>query len=132
MKRRVEFKKLNDILAARLASREVAAQSGFGSADQTRLATAVSEIARNAIQYAGGGVCLFESKRKRDENIVRVVIQDCGPGINDVEKALTPGFSTSGRMGRGLSIAKCLVHRFEVQSRPGSTTITMEMTTRKM
>ncbi len=116
-----------DIIAARQCCREVARQLGFGSADQTRLATAVSEIARNAIQHAGGGVCVVTSQSNQRQKTICVTVEDHGPGIEDIDKALEPGFSTAGGLGTGLPGAKRLVHNLTVRSKPGHTVVTMVM-----
>ena len=125
--KQVELKQSSDIVAARQACREMARELGFGSADQTRLATAVSELARNVIQYAGEGVCVVTSEPYNETAVICVVVEDHGPGIADVDKALEPGFTTSGGLGAGLPGAKRLVHDFELKSRPGHTIVQLKM-----
>ena len=127
----MELRQSSDIVIARQACREMARELGFGSADQTRLATAVSELARNAIQYAGGGVCFVIDDSDEATVGIRVVVEDDGPGIPDVDKALKPGFTTSGGLGAGLPGAKRLVHDFLLRSEPGHTVVQLKMTTRK-
>ena len=104
---------------------------GFGSADQTRLATAISELTRNTIQYAGEGTCTLSDLSNERDLIVHVVVEDSGPGIDDMEKAMEFGFSTSKGLGAGLPGTKRLVSSFEIESVPGHTVITIELTKRK-
>ena len=125
--KQVELKQPSDIVLARQSCREMARKLGFGKADQTCLATAVSELTRNAIQYAGGGVCVVTDESNNETAVIRVVVEDHGPGIADVDKALEPGFTTSGGLGAGLPGAKRLVHDFELKSRPGHTIVQLKM-----
>lgn len=129
---RIEIKVEADIVAARRAGREMARQLGFGSADQTRLATAISELARNVIQYAGEGVCLVTDESDQNASKIRVVVEDHGPGIPDIEQAMTDGFSTGGGLGAGLPGARRLVHEFEIESQPGHTRVTIGMSRGKV
>lgn len=129
--RQIELKRSNDILAARHACREMARELGFGSADQTRLATAVSELARNVIQYAGEGVCVITDGSNNEAAVLLVVVEDHGPGIADVDKALEPGFTTSGGLGTGLPAARRLAHEFSISSQPGHTVLRLRMLRRK-
>ena len=124
---RVVLKGQIDVVTARQAGREMARQLGFGSANQTRLATAISELARNALQYAGEGVCLIRDESDERRIRVKVVVEDHGPGIPDIEQAMTDGFSTGGGLGAGLPGTKRLVHEFEIESEPGCTRVTIEM-----
>ena len=96
---RIEIKVESDIVAARQASREMARQLGFGSADQTRLATAISELTRNVIRHAGVGGCIITDESDQRVLKIRVVVEDHGPGIPDLEQAMTDGFSTGGGLG---------------------------------
>jgi len=129
--RQVELKQLSDIVAARQACREMARELGFGSADQTRLATAVSELARNATQYAGEGVCVVTDDSDNETTAIGVVVEDHGPGITDLDKALEQGFTTSGGMGAGLPVARRLVHGFAINSEPGHTIVRLKMVRKK-
>ena len=129
---RVEITVESDIVAARQAGREMARTLGFGSADQTRLATAISELVRNVIRYAGEGLCLISDQSNDRESKIKVVVEDHGPGIPDVEAAMTDGFSTGGGLGAGLPGAKRLVHEFSIESRPGFTRVSMVMRRRRL
>ena len=114
-----------DIVRARQAARDLAARGGFSGTELTVLATAVSEVARNIVRFAGSGeifVELVESPRRG----VRCVARDTGPGIQDIDRALTDGYSTYGGLGVGLPGARRLMDEFEIASDPGrGTTVTM-------
>jgi RNA polymerase sigma factor (sigma-70 family) len=114
-----------DIVAARQAARQLAARLGFSRTDLTILATAVSEVARNIVRFAGAGeivVVLVDGHRHG----VQIVARDAGPGILDVDQALTDGFSTYDGLGLGLPGARRLMDEFAVASEPGrGTTVTM-------
>jgi len=121
----IELKTKGDIVAARQAGREMARELGFGSADQTRLATAISELVRNVIQDAGGGVCLVTGECKQHETRIQVVVEDAGPGIPDVEEAMAHGFSSGEGLGAGLPGARRLVQEFDIESQPGHTKVSI-------
>lgn len=123
----IVLKEQRDIVRARQAGRKVAKELGFGTADQTRLATAISEIARNALQYAGGGVCEIQGMSERFEKTVHIRVADEGPGISDIEKAMTDGYTTSKGLGAGLPGSKRLMHDFHIESQTGGTIVTMRM-----
>ena len=114
----------SDVLVARQAGRDVAKQLGFGSADQTRLATAISELGRNVINYAEKGVCRIIDESDQSTIRLKVIVEDNGPGIPDIQKALTDGFTTGRSLGVGLPGTKRLVHEFDIVSRPGHTKVT--------
>src|SRR5262245_53445005 len=102
------------------------------STDQTLLATAISEIARNITTYAGSGEVVIEVVRDADgRRGVRVIARDEGPGIEDLDRALTDGYTTGGGLGLGLPGARRLVDEFEIQTTPGQgTTVTLVKWTR--
>lgn len=114
-----------DIVTARRAARELAAGAGLGGTDLTLLATAVSEVARNIVRFAGSGevvVDLVGGPRRG----VRVTARDAGPGIADVDRAMRDGYSTCRGLGLGLPGARRLVDEFAVSSAVGrGTTVTM-------
>ncbi|HID74881.1 MAG TPA: anti-sigma regulatory factor [Planctomycetaceae bacterium] len=116
-----------DVVAARELARRMACELGFGLADQTRLATAVSEVARNAIQYAGGGMCTVLGQTGPDERVVVVRVEDDGPGIHNLEEILKMPSLSGRKLGSGLEIARRLVHDFQVHSEPGRTNIALMM-----
>jgi serine/threonine-protein kinase RsbT len=111
-----------DVVAVRRAVRQRAVELGFNLVDQTKLVTAASELARNALQYAGGGTVLIEAIENGVRRGLRLSFEDKGPGIANVEEALRDGFSTSGGLGFGLSGARRLSHEFQIHSRPGEGT----------
>ncbi len=107
-----------DIVTARQAAREIAVRAGFTGAELTLLATAVSEIARNIVRFAEHGTVTVELLREPRPGI-RVVARDAGPGIPDVEQALTDGYSTDEGLGLGLPGARRLVDEFDIASEQG-------------
>ena len=127
----VKIKDEMDIVAARQAGREMAQQCGFGSADQTRLATAISELTRNVVQYAGTGACVITDESNQNVLRIRIVVEDHGPGIPDIEEATTYGFSTGVGLGAGLPGTERLVDEFAIESEPGHTKVTIAMIRRK-
>ena len=116
-----------DIVSARQKGRELAAKAGFSEGDQTVIAAAISEIARNILMYAKRGEVHLELASHEDRIGLIIIARDQGPGIADIPRALQDGYSTSGGLGLGLPGARRLVDEFEIQSRPGKgTTITMK------
>ncbi len=111
-----------DVVAARQRARQIAARLGFETRDQTRIATAVSEIARNAFMYAGGGKVEIAVEGRLAPQLLLVQVSDVGPGIPDLEGVLAGRYRSSTGMGLGLLGARRLVDRFEVKSRPGAGT----------
>lgn len=110
---------VNDVVAVRREVRALARQASLGLVSQTKLVTATSELARNALEHAGGGsvtAALVEESGRRG---VEVVFDDEGPGIDDVERALTDGYSTGRGLGLGLGGARRLVDLFELDTEPG-------------
>ena len=107
-----------DIVAARQAAREIAVRAGFTGTDLTLLATAVSEVARNIVRFADRGTVTVELLSEPRPGI-RVVARDIGPGIPDVERAMSDGFSTDEGLGLGLPGARRLVDEFDIASEQG-------------
>lgn len=116
-----------DIVTARAASRELAKLLGFSTADQTRLATAVSELTRNIISYVGTGRCHIADDSDEGVAKIRIVVEDEGPGISNVEAAMQDGFTTGNGLGAGLPGTRRLVHEFEIDTAPGHTRISIGM-----
>ena len=110
-----------DIVAARQKGRELAVTLGFLSTDQTLIATAISELARNILRYAKRGEISVEPAGNMTAGIV-IEARDEGPGISNVEQALQVGFSTSGGLGLGLPGVKRLMDEFEIVSVVGQGT----------
>lgn len=122
---RIPVRAATDIVTARRAARALCERLGFGNADQTRLATAVSELTRNLIQYAGEGVCLIEDLSHDRIRRIQVTVEDQGPGIADIGLAMTDGYSTGGGLGTGLPGTRRLVDEFRIESAPGHTRVTI-------
>lgn len=115
-----------DIVTARQLGRELAAKAGFVGSDLTLIATAISEVARNIISYAANGEILLGLAQKDGRPGLRVIAQDHGPGIADIDQAMQDGFSTGKSLGLGLPGARRLMDEFEIVSAPGEgTTVTM-------
>lgn len=115
-----------DVVQARQTGRELAADLGFSVGDQTVIAAAISEIARNILMYAKRGEVRFTKVVDGTRQGLIVVAEDDGPGIRDVSRALQDGYSTSGGLGLGLPGARRLMDEFEVVTAPGQgTRITM-------
>jgi serine/threonine-protein kinase RsbT len=111
-----------DVVRVRQEVRNRAVAAGFSLVDQTKIVTAASEIARNTIDYGGGGTVRLQVLRDGIRRGVRLVFEDKGPGINDMKLALTDGYTTGNGLGLGLSGAKRLCSEFDVQSAPGQGT----------
>jgi serine/threonine-protein kinase RsbT len=120
-----------DIVQARQMGRELAAGLGFSAGDQTVIAAAISEIARNILMYAKRGEMRLRTVNDGSRHGLVVVAEDDGPGIRDVPRALQDGYSTSGGLGLGLPGARRLMDEFEVVSELGhGTRVTMKKWTR--
>jgi serine/threonine-protein kinase RsbT len=109
----------HDIVMGRQTVRRLAQEQGFSLVDQTKLVTAASELARNALIYGGGGELRWETLINGIRRGVRLVFEDHGPGIGDTERALTDGWSSGTGLGLGLSGARRLVNEFDLQSTVG-------------
>ncbi len=112
-----------DVMSARHKGRELAAALGISGSDLTLLATAISEIARNIVQYAGCGEMEFLDVVRGGKRGLMIIARDNGPGIVDIAQAMQDGFSTSKGMGLGLPGARRLMDDFEIVSEPGKGTI---------
>lgn len=117
---RTEF----DIVTVRQHVRAWATAQGLGLVDQTKLVTAASELARNAVEYGGGGTLRLEAleDEARGRRGVRLTFADEGPGIPDLERALSDGYTTGNGMGLGLGGARRLVNEFQIDSAVGAGT----------
>lgn len=116
----------SDIVVARQEGRAVAAEVGFTGSGLTIIATAISEVARNIVAYAGEGEIVLRPLEAGDRRGILIVARDEGPGISDVARAMQDGFSTGKSLGLGLPGAKRLMDEFAIYSEPGKgTTITM-------
>jgi serine/threonine-protein kinase RsbT len=111
-----------DVVACRQTVRQVAAGLKFSVTAQTMLATAASELARNALIHGGGGRFLWEVISVGIRRGVRLSFEDDGPGIADIQNAMTDGWTSGNGLGLGLPGAKRFVNEFEIQSSPGKGT----------
>lgn len=112
----VNIKKEWDIVGARQLGRDIARKIGFGTVDQARIATAISELARNIYLYAGTGKVCFEILEDMNQKGIAILAIDHGPGIPDISQVMEDGFSTSGGLGAGLPGVKRLMDEFDLHS----------------
>jgi len=118
----MEIRASNHVVLVRQAVRKWAIDLGFSLVDQTKMITAASELARNALDYGGGGTVRLEALENGHRRGLRLTFEDQGPGIPDIDKALTDGYTTGKGLGMGLSGSKRLVNEFEIASRVGEGT----------
>jgi len=118
----MDLRNEHDIVTARTAVRRLAQELFFGLVDQTKMVTAASELARNAVVYGGGGILRWEVLTDGIKKGLRLTFKDEGPGIPDITKAMTDGWTSGKGLGLGLSGAKRLVNDFEIESNPGKGT----------
>jgi serine/threonine-protein kinase RsbT len=111
-----------DIVGARQAIRKAAQQIGLSIVDQTKIVTAASELARNAVVYGGGGLLEWELVAENGRQGLRLTISDQGPGIEDLSLAMKDGWTSGGGLGLGLPGAKRLVNEFIINTSPDSGT----------
>lgn len=111
-----------DIVLARQKVRAWSTELTFNLVDQTKMVTAASELARNTLDHGGGGSMTMEIINNGIRNGLRLIFEDQGPGIPDIERAMRDGFSTGSGMGLGLSGSRRLVNEFEIASNPGKGT----------
>ena len=115
-----------DVVPYRNRVKEYAVKIGMSLVNQTKLITAASELVRNMLKYANGGITIIEVISNGSENGIRLIFEDHGPGIEDVKLAMTDGFSTGKSLGLGLPGAKRLSSEFELKSSLGKgTTVTL-------
>jgi len=117
----------SDIVAVRQQGRELASHLGFSDVEQIVIATAISEIARNIVEYAQEGKIQIASLVNSGKKGILIVAQDSGPGITDIAQAMQVGYTTGKGLGLGLPGAQRLMDEFEVESQKGKgTTVTMK------
>jgi serine/threonine-protein kinase RsbT len=109
----------DDVVKVRRIVRDWAVSLGFSLVDQTKMVTAASELARNVIDYGGGGDFRIEALNNDSRRGLRLTFSDEGPGIVDMEQAMKDGFTTGAGLGLGLGGAKRLVNEFLIDSKPG-------------
>ena len=124
---RVAIQREADIVLARQAGRQLAAQLGFSSTDQTLIATAISEVARNIVVYATQGEIVLARADEGGRVGIKVQAIDSGPGIDNKDLAMRDGYSTKNSLGLGLPGARRLMDDFDLESETGrGTTVTMK------
>jgi serine/threonine-protein kinase RsbT len=124
---RIAIQREADIVLARQAGRQLAAQLGFSTTDQTLIATAISEVARNIVVYANRGEVVLARLEEGTRIGVQVIATDEGPGIDNKDLALRDGYSTKNSLGLGLPGARRLMDDFVLESEVGKgTTVTMK------
>jgi serine/threonine-protein kinase RsbT len=119
---KLEIRSSEDVVRVRQAVRALAMKCGLTLVDQTKIVTAASELARNTLDYGGGGTVTLESVINGSRPGVRLKFEDQGPGIADINLALKDGWTTGAGLGLGLSGAKRLSSEFEIQSKVGEGT----------
>jgi serine/threonine-protein kinase RsbT len=112
----------SDVVLARQKVRQWAIEMKFTLVDQTKLVTAASELARNALEHGKGGQMVIEQVENSIKSGLKLVFEDRGPGISDLDAALRDGYTTGGGMGLGLGGSKRLVNEFQIESEPGKGT----------
>jgi serine/threonine-protein kinase RsbT len=115
----------DDVVRVRQLTRTFAVEVGLSLVDQTKIITAASEVARNTVDYGGGGTMRMEQLNNGHRRGVRLVFEDNGPGIADLTLAMTDGYTTGKGLGLGLSGAKRLSNEFDIKSAPGIGTTVM-------
>jgi serine/threonine-protein kinase RsbT len=118
----LDIRSESGIVTARQKARSHAMEMGLGLVSQTKLVTAVSELARNMVDYAGGGTVIFESIEHHGRVGIRIRFEDNGPGIPDLKLAMQDGYTSGKGLGQGLPGSKRLVNEFEIESRVGEGT----------
>lgn len=111
-----------DIVLVRQSVRQLAVELGFSLVDQTKIVTAASELARNTMDYGGGGTVKLEALQEGIRRGLRLTFEDQGPGIPDIDLALKDGYTTGYGLGLGLSGTKRLVNEFNIVSQVGKGT----------
>lgn len=119
---RLEIRASGDVVTVRQLVRTRASELGFSLVDQTKLVTAASELARNTLDYGGGGSVQVETIVEPIRRGLRLTFEDQGPGIADLEQALRDGYTSGKGLGLGLGGARRLMNEFDIQSRPGEGT----------
>lgn len=118
----LQIRTSDDVVLVRQAVRKWSIEQGFSLVDQTKMITAASELARNTLDYGGGGTVRLEACQDGIRKGLRLTFEDHGPGIPDLELALTDGYTTGKGMGMGLSGSRRLVNEFDIHSQVGEGT----------
>ena len=123
MRSKVPVNNEYDIVVARQKAREMAKEFGFASIDLALISTAVSELARNIISYAINGTVFIELIQQHGKRSILIIVEDQGPGIENIELAMQDGYSTANSLGLGLPGVRRLMDEFTIHSVPGEGTI---------
>jgi serine/threonine-protein kinase RsbT len=118
----LEIRSSDDVVRVRQQTRALAVAAGLSLVDQTKIITAASELARNTLDYGGGGEVRMEVVEESGRRGVRMVFEDRGPGIPDIAQAMRDGFTSGAGLGLGLGGAKRLSNEFKIESAPGAGT----------
>jgi serine/threonine-protein kinase RsbT len=119
---RLAIRLSDDVVRVRQLTRSFAVEVGLSLVDQTKIVTASSELARNTLDYGGGGEVMIELVDQGARRGLRLTFEDKGPGIADIEQALKDGYTSGKGMGLGLGGAKRLCNEFSIESKPGAGT----------
>jgi serine/threonine-protein kinase RsbT len=119
---RLEIRSSDDVVKVRQLTRTLAVEAGLSLVDQTKIITAASELARNTLDYGGGGTVAMDVIDNSGRHGLRLIFEDRGPGIADVAQAMRDGFTTGSGLGLGLGGAKRLSSDFAIESKPGAGT----------
>ena len=119
---RLPIRSSGDVVLVRQEVRAWCLDLGFSLVDQTKMVTAASELARNTLDYGGGGIVRLEQVQQGLKRGLRLVFEDQGPGIPNIELALSDGYTTGNGLGMGLGGTKRLVNEFDIASEPGKGT----------
>jgi serine/threonine-protein kinase RsbT len=117
-----QIRSSDDVVRIRQQVRAGAIEVGLSLVDQTKIITAASELARNTLDYGGGGTALIEVVKEELRSGLRLTFEDQGPGIADIERAMKDGFTSGSGLGLGLGGAKRLSSEFSIYSKPGEGT----------
>jgi serine/threonine-protein kinase RsbT len=120
--RQIAISSEHDIIGARRAGREIGTRLGFSAVELTLIVTAISELARNIVAYAGAGDVRISPVRRGRRQGMLIRARDSGPGIRDLQRAIAGGYSTSRGLGLGLSGVRRLMDEFEIVSLASSGT----------
>lgn len=118
----LQLREQADVVAVRRAVRQRARSLRLSLVEETKLVTAASELAKNALEHGGGGRAVVATLERGPQHGVELVFEDRGPGIRDPDRAVEDGFTTGRGIGLGLGGARRLVHEFELTTRPGGGT----------
>ncbi len=115
----IQLRAQEDVVLVRQAVRSKAASIGLSLVDLTKLVTAASELARNTVVHGGGGMAKLEVVQNSTKRGIRLTFEDHGPGIPDIERALSDGYTTGNGLGLGLGGSRRLTNEFSIESKPG-------------